>query len=522
LTNFQLTGTLNPDFGSVESDNIVVNLTADETFFPEKRLFFQEGREIFQLSGRRIDFRQQPLTVLNTRRIGGRPRDVDLPTGVELPAREELKTADIIAAAKVTGQIGAFRYGVLTAFEDDTDYIADDDQRYSQEGRDFGAFRILYEDSKGAAYRGLGWITTLVAHPEADAVVHGTDFHYLSTNGQWKIDGQALYSDRDETGTGWGGATDITFTPQKGLNHQFRMTLLDDTIDVNDLGFQTRNDVSDFQYQIQWNKSGLTKIRNFQLSPFVRYAVNGDGYETNSAVAISGALTFNNLFRINGFIAYLPRRFDDRNSFGNGTFELRERPRGELNFNTDLSKPVSFFGKVGITGEAVYGTTIDSKLGVTWRPGLSLSVQLQVEHSDKNGWLLHQEDQNFTAFQGTQWQPQLNLEYFLSAKQQIRLAMQWVGIQAFEDRFFTLPTDDTKLVEGPKPVGETDDFSVSQLNFQVRYRWQIAPLSDLFIVYTKGDKRTTDLMKFDDLFRENWNNPLGDQLVIKLRYRLGS
>ena len=521
-TNFQLTGTINPDFGSVEADNVVVNLTADETFFPEKRLFFQEGREIFQLSGRRGDSRQQPLTVLNTRRIGGRPREVSLPPGVELSDREELKNADIITAAKATGQIGAFRYGVLAAFEDDTDYIADDNLRYSQDGRDFGAFRILYEDSKGAAYRGIGWISTLVAHPEADAVVHGTDFHYLTTTGKWNINGQVLVSDRDESGTGTGGTADVTYTSDQGLKHEFQMTLLDDTIDVNDLGFQTRNDVNEFQYQVQWVKSGLRRVRNFQLSPFVRYAVNGDGRATNSVIATSGSLTFNNLFNVSGFFAYLPPRYDDRNSFGNGTFELRKRSRGELNFNSDYSKPISFFGKVGFAKEAVYGTSIDTKLGVTWRPKHNLSMQFQVEHSDKDGWLLHQEDQDFTTFQAKQWQPQLNLEYFVSSKQQIRLAMQWVGIRAFEDRFYTLPVDDTKLVEGPKPAGETDDFSISQLNFQIRYRWQIAPLSDLFIVYTKGDKQRTGLQQFDDLFRDNWNNPLGDQLVIKLRYRLGS
>lgn len=39
-TNFQLTGTLNPAFGGVESDDVVINLSATETFFPEKRLFF--------------------------------------------------------------------------------------------------------------------------------------------------------------------------------------------------------------------------------------------------------------------------------------------------------------------------------------------------------------------------------------------------------------------------------------------------------------------------------------------------
>ena len=63
---------------------------------------------------------------------------------------------------------------------------------------------------------------------------------------------------------------------------------------------------------------------------------------------------------------------------------------------------------------------------------------------------------------------------------------------------------------------------MSSLNFQIRYRWQIAPLSDLFIVYTKADSNNTDLLPFDDLLRQSWQNPLVDQLVIKLRYRIGS
>jgi hypothetical protein len=100
--------------------------------------------------------------------------------------------------------------------------------------------------------------------------------------------------------------------------------------------------------------------------------------------------------------------------------------------------------------------------------------------------------------------------------------MQWVGIRSLESEFYVLPSDSTDLVQGPKPPGPTDDFSVSQLNFQLRYRWQIAPLSDLFIVYTKGDRRFTQLDDFGTLFRDSWTEPLGDQLVIKLRYRLGS
>ena len=49
-SNLQLTATVNPDFGSVESDDAVVNLTAYETFYPEKRLFFLEGNEVFLTS----------------------------------------------------------------------------------------------------------------------------------------------------------------------------------------------------------------------------------------------------------------------------------------------------------------------------------------------------------------------------------------------------------------------------------------------------------------------------------------
>ncbi len=521
-TNFQLTATINPDFGAVEADNVVINLTADETFFPEKRLFFQEGKEIFDVSGRERDFGSAPLTIVNTRRIGGRPRDLDLPDGVDLSKRQELKPADIISAAKATGQLGSVRYGLLAATEDDTDYIASDEQFYSMPGRDFGVFRLLYEDSAGAAYRGFGWISTITAHPETDAVVHGADFHYLTTSGKWNFNGQVIQSDRDEDGTGTGVLADITYAPRQGIQHELEMSFLDDNIDVNDLGYQVRNDANDFLYRFSWTRSGLQKIRNFRLAPFARYEVNGDGYRTRNAFATSWNITLNNLHGIGGFVGYFPQRFDDRNSFGNGTFSVRPRVFSDLSFRTNTSKPLSAFIRMGTRPEYVYGTSIESQIGLTWRPIDNLSVELDVRHKDYNGWLLHQDDEDFTSFNGPQWQPQLSIEFYPTSRQQLRLAMQWVGIRATEDRFYVLPDGSTELVEVPKPPGDTDNFSVSQLNFQVRYRWQIAPLSDLFIVYTKSDRQRTDLMGVNDMFQDNWNDPLGDFFIVKLRYRLGS
>jgi hypothetical protein len=60
------------------------------------------------------------------------------------------------------------------------------------------------------------------------------------------------------------------------------------------------------------------------------------------------------------------------------------------------------------------------------------------------------------------------------------------------------------------------------MNFQLRYRWEIAPLSDLFIVYNRNANRRAGIFNFADQFDDAWQNPLVSQLVIKLRYRLGT
>ncbi len=528
-SNFQLTATLNPDFGSVEADDVDVNLTANETFFPEKRLFFLEGREVFDATPRAAPRRGgrggggDIFTVINTRRIGGQPRDPDLPDGVEVPAREELQVADLLGSVKATGQLGAFRYGALASIEDETDFLGDDGLRYVSEGREFGAVRVIYEDSRGAAYRGLGVISTAVLHPESDAIVHAADFHYLSTSGRWNVDGQIAYSDVDEEGDGAGGFTDVTYTPRQGFKHVVRLSYFDDKLEVNDFGFNQRNDLKDFRYSFEWLKSGLKRVRNFRLSPFFRYSENTtEGKQVSGAYASSFNVTFNNLHSLGVFGAYFPGRFDDRNSFDNGTFRINGRGRLRVDYETNAANPLSFSAEFGYEGEELDGHQFEYGAGLKWQPRSNLSMELGLRFADRDGWLLHQEDQNFTSFVAEQWQPELAVQFFPNAKQQLQFSLQWIGIRAEEDRFYVLPSDSFDLVEGPKPPGESDSFSVGQLNLQLRYRWQIAPLSDLFVVYRRGDRTSTDLIGFGDLFRDSWNDPLGDLFIIKLRYRLGS
>jgi hypothetical protein len=106
-----LTGTVNPDFGQVEADPAVVNLSGSETFFAERRPFFVEGSGNFNFD---MDCNDGACTGLfYSRRIGRPPHETpDAPDGgyVTQPAN-----TTILGAAKLTGRLGAFSLGALDA-----------------------------------------------------------------------------------------------------------------------------------------------------------------------------------------------------------------------------------------------------------------------------------------------------------------------------------------------------------------------------------------------------------------------
>src|SRR5687767_7506771 len=106
-----LTATVNPDFGQVEVDPAVVNLSAFETFFPEKRPFFLEGSDVFSFGNviRNNDYGGQ--TFLYSRRIGRTPQRFPGGTGVAYFDAPEQTT--IAGAAKVTGKRGPWTIGVM-------------------------------------------------------------------------------------------------------------------------------------------------------------------------------------------------------------------------------------------------------------------------------------------------------------------------------------------------------------------------------------------------------------------------
>jgi len=103
-----LDATIFPDFGQVEADQVILNLTTFEPYFPEKRPFFLEGAETFSM----------PLQLLYTRRIGRAPDSPALVTDDPIGERPVHSPAPstIYGAAKLVGEIGGhFSVGELVA-----------------------------------------------------------------------------------------------------------------------------------------------------------------------------------------------------------------------------------------------------------------------------------------------------------------------------------------------------------------------------------------------------------------------
>lgn len=525
-SNLQLTATINPDFGNVESDDVIVNLTSFETFFPEKRPFFLEGQEIFNTTPRsniRRSSRGTPTVLVHTRRIGGPPIVPDI-DDLELTGVEENQPTELHGAAKVTGQSGNWRYGVLAAIEDDTKIegtVNDAEVDFIQDGRDFGAARFLYETTDGSSRKGLGWITTMVDHPSMDALVHGIDAHYLSDGGRWNIDAQFLYSDVDDV-SGTGGFFDIDYTPERGKQHKFSFDYFDEDIDINDFGFLRRNDAISARYTYKRTESDLERFKERQTDFVASQQYNTDGRVVRSGIFFEQEYKSDN----NNFFFweanYFPSRWDDLNSEGNGSFRIDRRRESGFFFGTDRSKPLQVGFGYFFEDEEIGGQNRSIETELNWRPSDRLSLAMTVFYRERTDWLIHTSGRDFTTYEAEVWQPRVELDYFFTAKQQFRLSMQWVGIKAFESNRYQVPIGDGDLIRLPPDPSDDRDFSISRLVFQARYRWEIAPLSDLFLVYTRGsDLPSNPDDEFPDLLRGSWTDRVVDVFVVKLRYRLG-
>ena len=172
-SNLNVDATINPDFGQVEVDPAIVNLSAFETFFSEKRPFFIEGSNIFSFgyggANNNWGFNFGVPELFYSRRIG-RPPQGNVTTEGYVDYPNETR---ILGAAKLTGKIDeTLTIGVLSSFTERTfaTILSDTLGRVQNEVEPFthyGVFRMQKEFNSGK--QSLGLIFTSVNRDNKDA-----------------------------------------------------------------------------------------------------------------------------------------------------------------------------------------------------------------------------------------------------------------------------------------------------------------------------------------------------------------
>jgi hypothetical protein len=213
-TNLTLDATINPDFGQVEVDPAVINISDQETFYKEKRPFFIEGASLFNFGSGGPNVQESygwtDPVFFYSRRIGRSPQGSPTGSGFyDLP-----DWTSILGAAKVTGRIGqGFSLGAIGALtqreyaQTDIGGLRSRDEVEPFTG--YGVARLLKEWDGGR--RGLGFMATAVVRDLRDpdlASLLSRDAFALGADG-W------AFLDRDRTWvvSGWAEGTRVTGTP---------------------------------------------------------------------------------------------------------------------------------------------------------------------------------------------------------------------------------------------------------------------------------------------------------------------
>lgn len=337
-SNMTLDATVNPDFGQVEVDPAVINLTAFETFFPEKRPFFVEGSELFNFGT------DGSNSVFYSRRIGHAPsltpgfNDVDIND-----------VTRILGAVKLTGRTaGGWAMGMLNAVTGEetarfrtpegvdgsamadplTNYFAG---RLRREGR-------LGQSAVGAflgAVNRANMEAPLAAVLRKAAYTGGLDFTHQWSERTWTLNGfvagshvrggkavitgtqrlpyhyfqrpDAVHLELDPEATslsGMAGAVGLSKRIGRKWNFNGRFNTITPGYEISDLGFERRADRADLQFGGSYNQTLPGRLRRWQASTTYLLEHNYAGDMVSQRAFVNGFSQFLNYWSANGNVSW--------------------------------------------------------------------------------------------------------------------------------------------------------------------------------------------------------------------------
>ncbi len=489
---FQMTATINPDFGQVESDDLVVNFSATETFISDKRPFFTENQGIFEYTTP-SDYSQ----LLYTRRVGG-------------PADDGNGSGDITAALKLNGSFGQTKYGLFAADEAD------------EVGRTFYALRLVRDFEA----QNIGMMLTNVERPYLDreATVLGVD-HNWRPNARWNIRTRVFGSQIDQQGQTRrdNGATIwADYEMDHGWRQQWIAMHFGDELQINDAGYLSRNNLNYLHWEFK---------RRFAEQPAESRYSSKEWRWRGSTVYNDQGQRLNNQFRMsrqgqlrNGSSEYAQINVntsgvDDMLTRGNGVVNVPGRWTAHYEFERPRKGHWAhemfvdaFTG--GLAGNRKVGYAAEYE--ATYFISDAFSVYGGVYADMTPDWLLWQYDNLIGSYKGREWHLNAGVNWNISDKQELRVKLQSIALDARALQAYRVAPNGQSVASGDA----LEDFSLSNLGFQIRYRYELAPLSYLYVVYGRGGRDDNDYGdSAGSLFSDSFGLRDDEQLLVKLSYR---
>lgn len=534
---FTLDAAVNPDFGQVEVDEAVLNLTVFETLFPEKRPFFTEGAALFAF-GTALDGTSLPLFF--SRRIGGRPEGaafVDGRYGDSVESNPQFTT--ILGAVKLSGRTPAgMSLGVLAAVTDEEDAVVrtPGGGTASLRTEPLGFSQVVRLKQEIAT---TSWIGGMLAGRARDgalpALAGGVDWNLRLDGGRHAVDGYAAGSLSSRDGERSGGAARLLFS-RISAEHWFYTAAYD--------AFSRRFDPNDPGFFAQPREHGgyaqLVYRENFADRPLRRYSAainpelrwNWDGVRTHAAVNSAASGELENFWILAlAHTAALPAHDDAER----GIIGIYRRPFSQelsASVQTDERSPVSGVIGGGYLFDAREKRSVTAYAQLKLRPAswvdLAPAVTFRRTRGDRTAVLrggapVVEEDGGrfFTLFGDRDVD-----ELALALRGTVTLTTD-LSIQAYGQVLLARGTHrNTALLTGDahfratSPAGSSYDFNIAVVNANMLLRWEYLPGSTLYLVWTQG--RAGDSGVYGTAagtrFREAFALPHDDVVVLKAAY----
>lgn len=514
--------TLNPDFGQVESDDVIVNFSAIETFYPDKRPFFIENQTLFDVTGYNLRF-------INTRRIGGIPDKCSETAESHKGECSDslIDTTDINYALRYTRRDKVNEFGIFSAFEDDSLY---------SDGRDFLALR--YRLNRDYLNTKLGYLHTSVDRPSIDRKAHTHTLDYdLKPTKSSRFYGwisQVDTSEKNIDKTGYGVRTIFTNRFSERLFTLFFLNYLDEDFNINDMGYLEQYGNTYLGGVLTYNlpnnnpNSAISQQTYFLQ---IGYGRSTQGYGGGTGFNLKYELSFKDSSRLEMECKCSLIRGKDyvetRNYAESPFIESLGDNELILNYSTQRTGMFQHRFKVGyLTGgyESISksfdlreeGHTLGYSFSVKFSENLKIFVS-PIEYQRQSNWNIWKRENLFAYYDKEMISSGLNIDWFIGDRQEIRVKGKIYGIKGKRPRPYRVNVNGY--------LGSSEDeinsLELSETAFQVRYKYQFAPLSDLYIVYTRGGKYANlQTNQFEKIYSGAWSNQNLDKFIIKLRYKL--